>query len=139
MSITSEKVRLDGLLRRLSVHLESYQADYLASHGRYWQGISLLPDVPQHSTTYVPNVSRKPILRLGRGQREDWSSLGFDFPARISGALQVDVYQTPSSEWGYVVTASIADGRTVWQKSVATGPEANSYPTDWVSEVPDAS
>jgi len=132
MTLRSAKARLSGLLTSIQERVLVLQDKYLPEHARYWQGLQLLDEVPNFNEPRGQDTRRKPT-----DQAEDWSILGFHFGATVPGTFRVDIYETPSGEWGHAATASVRDGDVTWTKSLAVGPESGRWPSGWTAVVED--
>lgn len=93
------------------------QSQYLASNGRYFQGIRTRDSIPAGGATSAPDLSKKPT-----DQAHDWTDFGIQLNPVLPIALQIDIYDGPSGQ-GYVVKGFIVETGVTYCRSVNVGPE----------------
>lgn len=118
------EAKADQILIDLVAALVPVQADYLAAHGRYWQGVRSHPVTPSDGEKTAPDRTRRPT-----DQAESWEDAAVPLPASMEIATAVDVYDGPGGH-GYVVVGEIAIAGRRWRRAIGVGPEARSH--DWV-------
>lgn len=95
MSLASTQADIDAAIASLLSSIDSYQATYFATYGRYWQGLVSHKFIPANgSTVAADNLSNTPP-----DQVVTWATFGVT-PGTIPAAVRVDAYQSPSG-WGY--------------------------------------
>ena len=97
------------LLANLHNYCESAQPDFMAQHGKFWQGVEL-------------DLSDQDLTKHPTDQDETWVDLGFTLPGLPFGTIREDVYEGPGG-WGFVTTVRIENGSDIWEKALQDGPE----------------
>ncbi len=109
---------IDAQLDIFMPRLETFQADYLAGHGYYYQ---LLFSHDQAPDGYQPPDHIQPIPN---DQAESLISIWefADLPPSINWRWRIDVYDSDVG-YGYVVTVeTVVDGET-WRREINYGPD----------------
>jgi hypothetical protein len=104
--------------------LAARQNAYLASHGRYWQGLLTHAAAPAHAANRDDSAAPDRMASRPHYQTEDWLAVlpewaGLLLPA----AVRVDQYVSPVGP-GWVLTLELVHGRDRYARSVNVGPEA---------------
>jgi hypothetical protein len=122
----------DAVLAAILPQAERMQAEYLAQHGRYWQGLWTQDDPPADGEQAHPDASRHPSDQL-----ESWLDTGAAslFPSQMRVRMAVDTYAGTLGQ-GWVLQVQFEfDGR-LYARAIGFGPEARSQ--DWVDVTPGA-
>lgn len=119
------QAKADQMLADLQAALAGVQTSYLASKGRYWQGLSTPATVPADGTELAPDLTRRPT-----DQTETWTGAGVALPATVPVAVRVDVYDGPAG-WGYVVAGLLTIGSRQYERRINVGPESYRQTNSW--------
>ena len=133
MSLATTQAAIDIAMSTLLSNIDSAQAAYYAAHGKYWQGLISHLTVPDSGVSIeANNLSATPT-----DQDVTWDAfMGANKPGTIPASVTVDVYQTPTGEWGYVKRVLFVYGGGVYSTATDSGENpANNVP--WGS-TPDA-
>ena len=121
LQLTPAQIRaaVDTWLTNRWTAIKSNQDNYLASHGRYFQGLwthEVL--IPSDGIETVPdNVLTKPT-----DQADRWADV-ISLPLAMPCRLRIDTYHGPSGR-GFVATLEVKIGLRVWSRSTQVGPES---------------
>ena len=121
-TLKNTRDRIDGWLSARWPLIQARQDNYLASRGKYWQGLITHTVPPTHTT--VNNDTEADLLNAKpHDQPETWAdffpeAIGITFPA----ALQMDLYKGPLGD-GYVAAITVIWKGTTYSRSQAVGPE----------------
>lgn len=96
------------------------QTDYLAAHGRYYQGI--LTGLPENGNAAVPDRTKKPT-----DQAEDWVAFGITLP-NGNGASVIG-YGFDAYTAGYVAFGEIKIAGQTWRRQTDFGGGMETF--DW--------
>ncbi len=104
-------------------HIVPRQADYLAAHGRYWQGL-VFNGVPNNASSGDPTVAETACdhTKKPTDQVHSWADAGVSAGATWPAQLRIDVYNGPTGH-GFVGVARVQWNGNVYQRSHNTGPE----------------
>ncbi|MDA2916756.1 hypothetical protein MYX64_07970 [Nitrospinae bacterium AH_259_B05_G02_I21] len=123
---TTPRDKADAMWANLASHVADRQAAYLATNGRYFQGIRTHSPTPADGAVGAPDPSRKPT-----DQVEDWTGAGFTLPASMPAALAVHVYDGPAGK-GYTAIFEVVVAGKRWRRAESFGPEAAWRTHAWV-------
>ena len=93
-TLAQVRTAVDTKLASLWGNVQTRQANYFATHGRYWQGI-ITTDVDKLPDNLVSG--------------------------NLPMAIQIDVYQAPSG-YGYIATVYVQYRGTIYFRSASEGP-----------------
>lgn len=110
--------KADAMWSNLASHVADRQAAYLATNGRYFQGIRTHSPVPADGAGAAPDPSRKPT-----DQAESWQDAGFALPAAMPAALAVHVYDGPKGKGYTAILEVLVTGKRL-MRAESFGPEA---------------
>lgn len=118
-NLTPVQIRqaVDDKLAAAWTQLQNRQAAYLGTHGRYFQGIKTHAVTPADGDETAPALTRRPT-----DQTENWSDAGFNLPATLPMALQIDTYDGPQGK-GFVAVLTVQIDGQLWRRSAQVGPE----------------
>lgn len=111
---------VDTALNAHLAKLLAFEADYVRSHGRFFQAL------PSHTAPPADGARVSPDqLSAGPSDQAEkadylWQQLKLD--AALPYSSRVDVYDGPRGA-GYVLIVSATLGGQLWERSVNTGPE----------------
>lgn len=117
---------IDAALESYRATVASVQAAYLATHGRYAQGL------PTHSTPPTVGSPSAPdaLLASLHDQSDTWSDLmpQSGIPELWRFSLAIDVYGSGAGV-GYRLVAAVKDGNgDTWTRTIDEGPQGGSAP-----------
>lgn len=99
--------------------IQTMQANYLAAHGRYWQGLKTHSVRPADGAETAPDLlNDKPTDQAHR-----WSDV-FTLPATMPARVTINVYDGPQGR-GYEAIVSVKIGSDVWRRVAQVGPETH--------------
>ena len=121
-TLAQVRTAVDTKLASLWGNVQTRQANYFATHGRYWQGIittdvDKLPDnlASGNVLEMTPDLTRRPS-----DQATSWVDVGL-VSGNLPMAIQIDVYQAPSG-YGYIATVYVQYRGTIYFRSASVGP-----------------
>jgi hypothetical protein len=121
----------DAQIDVLLPYLESYQADYFAANGRYYQALI------SHSS--APNVPTPPDGLSNMPSDQDENLAYFwdiaELPASLNWSLKIDTYSGPDGD-GYVLTVAAKIQGDIWERSINYGPDTWRA-ADWYQVIPE--
>lgn len=125
MSLASTQAAIDTAMSTLLANIDSAQATYYASHGRYWQGLISHLTIPNGSSVAANNLSATPT-----DQVVTWDTfMGVNKPGTIPASITVDVYQTQTGAWGYVKRVLFVYQGAIYSTATDSGADpANNVP-----------
>lgn len=118
-NLTPAQIRqaVDDKLAAAWTQLQNRQTAYLGARGRYFQGIKTHVVTPADGDETAPDLTGRPT-----DQAETWTGAGFNLPATLPMALQIDTYDGPQGK-GYVGILWVQIGGQLWRRSAQVGPE----------------
>lgn len=115
---------VDAQLAVIWTKVQTWEANYLAVHGGYWQGIINPSVIPADNNEVALNLARRPTDQI-----EDWAAANLTLPATLPMAFQIDVHNGPSGR-GYTGTVYVKVlGNTYMRKQ---GVGAHSTTAAWL-------
>lgn len=118
------KAKGDVIIAGVLAKLATFQGNYLAANGRYWQGIFVLPRVPVNGEELPPDLTKK-----AGGHKDSWADRGFSFVGDLPVNVAVNEY-TSAKVPGYFVECTFRFDGKVWSKTRNVGPET-SFEREW--------
>jgi hypothetical protein len=111
--------RIESVLAQFAAKLQTRQATYFATRGRYWQGVRNPVVIPEDEALRAVNTALKPT-----DQAESWATLNFgaDLPAQVEFALAVSPYHGPAGH-GYALTVWVKLLGRTFRRTQNYGPE----------------
>lgn len=104
-------------LTNLWSHIQNRQENYLAAHGRYFQGLRTHVVIPLEGAEAAPDaIADKPT-----DQAEGWADQ-FTLPAAFPCQLRINTYDGPLGK-GYVGIVRVRIGGETWERRQNNGPE----------------
>ena len=120
-TLQQTRTAIDDWLAARWPTVTSRQADYFASHGRYWQGLRTRT-VPVQWDAQTDGSAVPDALDRAPADSPSWRSVFPEFDAVLPAVVRCDVYDGPLGI-GYVVTVEVTwNGRVFW-RSQNVGPE----------------
>jgi hypothetical protein len=119
MALTPQAVRdqIDQRLTNLWPTVLAKQQAYLASKGRYFQGLRSSSTIPADGADVPPdNLTAHPHY-----QAESWQSMG-GFPATEMSQIECHQYDGPQGK-GFVLILTVLLAGQTWRRTVNYGPE----------------
>ena len=120
------KQAVDVMLNGIRAEWEGLQDGYLATNGRYFQGIHTHDVIPTKGAEAPPDKSKKPT-----DQPHDWNDFGLSLPGNMPGSIALHVYDGPLGQ-GYMLEAKTIEANRLWTKVEAYGPEASWRSRGWL-------
>lgn len=99
------------------VAIQQIQADFYATYGKYWQGLTTHDTIPTYGTPLPPDVDSYPS-----DQHVSWADVGVPLSDTMDIAVTVDVYDGPAGS-GYTVRGEVLISDTLWVRTINFGPE----------------
>jgi hypothetical protein len=116
---------IDAQVEVFAPMLETYQDDYFAANGTYFQALASHSSPPEGDAN--PDGLPSHPTDQAEALADLWDYAGL--PASVNWSFRVDTYDGPDGP-GYVLTVGCSHGNDHWQRSINYGPE--SYRTvDW--------
>lgn len=123
MSLASIQAAIDVAVADLITAIDTNQATYFATNGRYWQGlISHQSVVPYDGNEISPdNLASHPT-----NQSETWEDfLGVDAPGALPAAIYVNTYKKPDGSEGYKIKKLVVVSGEFYSSSVDSGNDSS--------------
>ena len=116
---TEIRAQVDVWLDNRLATIESGQAAYKKSNGRFFQGL------PTHSVRPLNGAEAPPDRKDDKptNQSEDWDD-ALPLPATMPARLRIDIYEGPQGH-GYTITLGVQIGTEVWRRVVNIGNETH--------------
>ena len=105
-------------------YIESVQAQYFATHGRYFQGLSTHSVMPADGVEIAPDRG----LERPSDQAEGWLDVG-QLPAQMLSQMEINVYDSSIGR-GYFVVLEFRWEGSICRRQINFGPE-ESFGHDW--------
>lgn len=117
MTLAEIRSAVDTWLANRWNAIQNAQANYVAAHGRYFQGLFTHSVRPTDGAETAPDrLADKPTDQAHR-----WADF-INLPATMPTRIRIDVYSGPIGA-GYVATVDIRVNGTNWRRSAQVGPE----------------
>jgi len=119
LAATPAEIRaaIDARLAQLWPVVQTKEANYLAAHGHYWQGLRTHRfTLPADGALVTPDIG----ALTPTDQPDPWPSAITTI--NLEMALVIDVYDGPLGD-GYVASVWVMIGGRVWMRSAQVGPE----------------
>jgi hypothetical protein len=118
LTLAEIRTAVDAKLAELWPVVQTKQAAYLASRGRYWQGIrTIAGNPPEDAAEVAVNLAAKPSY-----QAESWADFAIGLPATLGFSLRIDTYSGPQGK-GYVGTVEAMKNGVIYDRAANVGPE----------------
>ena len=117
--------KVNTALATLAAKVQTKQTAFLASKGRYWQGILTPATIPVDGKDTAPDLKLRPT-----DQQEDWTTLGL--PATIPVSIEVHTHNGPQGHGYTICVHATASGKRYVR---AHGVGAHSYTLGWAEVV----
>lgn len=125
-TLAAVKTAVDARLATLWTNqVQPKEATYLASHGRYWQGIRTtdLASLPNNLTADATTAEVAPDTSVHpTDQAETWATANINLGATIPMALEIQTYEGPGGK-GYVGIVYVKVNGTTYVRAQNNGPE----------------
>jgi len=92
--------RINNLYEAFLADVAVWQADYLATHNRYFQGIAVLDEIPTGDT--VPDWSRHP-----QGQAESWADVADNLPTTVPYNISISSHRKHLPDGGVLADYAV--------------------------------
>jgi len=126
---TPQEIRdsIDLKLGNITATLDLKQANYFATHGRYWQGLRTPAEIPVDGATLPIDLDRKPT-----DQAESWRDMNFALPPNQEMSIEVHTHNGPLGH-GYTLIVTVMLGPDRWIRPRGFGPHG--VTRDWLGAV----
>lgn len=116
---TPEQIRAacDTKLNAAWAHVQTRQAAYLTSRGRYFQGVRTHAVTPSDGLETPPSPLGRPS-----DQSESWLEAGYSLPVTMPMCLEIHTYHGPHGK-GYVAVLTVRISGHTWRRVQNVGPE----------------
>jgi len=116
--------KLDNAVNLLLPAIESYQADYIKSAPKYFEGL------PTHSVVPTKETLADKLNQKRDGKETTWNDTGL-LPATLPFSVEVNEYVAPGDNKGWSVSFRVSDGEKTFLKTFGYGVEAEARTHDW--------